>query len=105
MLVLFCSFVVFPCVIFVLVLGLFAALRGYQCVFVMPDKMSQEKVAGLRAFGARVVICPTAVEPDDPRSYYQMAKRIVEETPGAFYANQYHTLANPDAHYPSPAPE
>ena len=86
-------------------LALVAALRGYQCVFVMPDKMSQEKVAGLRAFGARVVICPTAVEPDDPRSYYQTAKRIVQETPGAFYANQYHNPANPEAHYTSTAPE
>jgi len=71
----------------------------------MPDKMSQEKVAGLRAFGARVVICPTAVEPDDPRSYYLTAKRIVQETPGAFYANQYHNQANPEAHYLSTAPE
>jgi cystathionine beta-synthase len=86
-------------------LALVAALRGYACVFVMPDKMSPEKVAGLRAFGARVVICPTAVEPDDPRSYYQTAKRIVAETPGAFYANQYHNPANPDAHYTSTAPE
>ena len=86
-------------------LALVAALRGYACVFVMPDKMSQEKVAGLRAFGARVVICPTAVEPDDPRSYYQTAKRIVQETPGAFYANQYHNQANPEAHYLSTAPE
>jgi cystathionine beta-synthase len=86
-------------------LALVAALRGYQCVFVMPDKMSPEKVAGLRAFGARVVICPTAVEPEDPRSYYQVAKRIVQETPGAFYANQYHNPANPEAHYTSTAPE
>jgi len=86
-------------------LALVAALRGYQCVFVMPDKMSQEKVAALRAFGARVVICPTAVEPEDPRSYYQTAKRIVAETPGAFYANQYHNPANPEAHYLSTAPE
>ena len=86
-------------------LALVAALRGYACVFVMPDKMSPEKVAGLRAFGARVVICPTAVEPDDPRSYYQTAKRIVAETPGAFYANQYHNPANPEAHYISTAPE
>ena len=86
-------------------LALVAALRGYQCVFVMPDKMSQEKVASLRAFGARVVICPTAVEPEDPRSYYQTAKRIVQETPGAFYANQYHNPANPEAHYTSTAPE
>jgi cystathionine beta-synthase len=86
-------------------LALVAALRGYQCVFVMPDKMSQEKVASLRAFGARVVICPTAVEPEDPRSYYQVAKRIVQETPGAYYANQYHNPANPEAHYMSTAPE
>jgi cystathionine beta-synthase len=86
-------------------LALVAALRGYSCVFVMPDKMSPEKVAGLRAFGARVVICPTAVEPEDPRSYYQTAKRIVAETPGAFYANQYHNPANPEAHYLSTAPE
>jgi len=86
-------------------LALVAALRGYACVFVMPDKMSQEKVAALRAFGARVVICPTAVEPEDPRSYYQTAKRIVQETPGAFYANQYHNPANPEAHYQSTAPE
>jgi cystathionine beta-synthase len=86
-------------------LALVASLRGYQCVFVMPDKMSPEKVAGLRAFGARVVICPTAVEPEDPRSYYQTAKRIVQETPGAFYANQYHNPANPEAHYTSTAPE
>ncbi|HET6283829.1 MAG TPA: pyridoxal-phosphate dependent enzyme, partial [Polyangia bacterium] len=86
-------------------LAMIAAIKGYKCVFVMPDKMSQEKVAGLRAFGARVVICPTAVEPEDPRSYYQTAKRIVEETPGAYYANQYHNPANPQAHYLSTAPE
>jgi cystathionine beta-synthase len=86
-------------------LALVAALRGYQCVFVMPDKMSHEKVAALRAFGARVVICPTAVEPEDPRSYYQVAKRIVQETPGAYYSNQYHNPANPEAHYLSTAPE
>ena len=86
-------------------LALVSALRGYQCVFVMPDKMSHEKVAALRAFGARVVICPTAVEPEDPRSYYQTAKRIVQETPGAYYANQYHNPSNPEAHYLSTAPE
>ena len=57
-------------------LALLAALRGYKCVFVMPDKMSQEKISHLRAFGARVVVCPTAVEPEDPRSYYQVAQRI-----------------------------
>src|SRR5450432_1228931 len=76
-------------------LALLAALRGYKCIFVMPDKMSQEKVSNLRAFGAKVVVCPTAVEPDDPRSYYQVAQRIAAETQNCFYANQYHNPANP----------
>ena len=62
-------------------LAMVAAVRGYHCVFVMPDKMANEKIAALRAFGARVVVCPTAVEPDDPRSYYSVAKRIHAETP------------------------
>jgi cystathionine beta-synthase len=86
-------------------LALLAAVRGYKCVFVMPDKMSQEKIAGLRAFGARVVVCPTAVEADDPRSYYQTAKRIANETQNCFYANQYHNPANPEAHYLWTGPE
>jgi cystathionine beta-synthase len=86
-------------------LAMVAATRGYKCIFVMPDKMSQEKVDTLRAYGAKVVICPTAVEPSDPRSYYSTARRIVEETPGAFYANQYHNPANPEAHFLSTAPE
>jgi cystathionine beta-synthase len=71
----------------------------------MPDKMSQEKIASLRAYGAKVVICPTAVEPEDPRSYYQVAKRIASETPNCFYANQYHNQSNPNAHYGSTGPE
>jgi len=86
-------------------LALLAAIRGYKCVFVMPDKMSQEKLSSLRAFGARVVVCPTAVEPEDPRSYYQVSKRIADETPNSFYANQYHNPANPEAHYLSTGPE
>jgi cystathionine beta-synthase len=86
-------------------LALYAAVRGYKCVFVMPDKMSQEKISNLRAFGARVVVCPTAVEADDPRSYYQVAQRISAETPNCFYANQYHNPANPEAHYLSTGPE
>ncbi len=86
-------------------LAMVAAIRGYQCIFVMPDKMSSEKIASLRAFGAKVVICPTAVEPEDPRSYYSVSRRLVEETPGAFYSNQYHNPANPEAHYVSTAPE
>jgi cystathionine beta-synthase len=86
-------------------LAMVAAIKGYKCVFVMPDKMSQEKIATLRAYGARVVVCPTAVEPEDPRSYYQVAKRIAEETPNCFYANQYHNPSNPNAHYLSTGPE
>ena len=86
-------------------LAMVAAIKGYKCVFVMPDKMSQEKISTLRAFGAKVVVCPTAVEPEDPRSYYQVAKRIAEETPNCFYANQYHNQANPNAHFLSTGPE
>jgi cystathionine beta-synthase len=85
-------------------LAIAAALKGYRCIFVMPDKMSQEKILNLRAFGARVVVCPTAVEPEDPRSYYQVAKRIANETTNCFYANQYHNPANPEAHYISSGP-
>jgi cystathionine beta-synthase len=86
-------------------LAMIAAVRGYQSVFVMPDKMSSEKMASLRAWGARVVVCPTAVEPDDPRSFYSVAKRLSEETPNAFYANQYHNQDNPAGHYRSTGPE
>jgi cystathionine beta-synthase len=86
-------------------LALVAAIRGYKCIFVMPDKMSTEKIAALRAFGAKVVICPTAVEPEDPRSYYEVTKRLVKETPNSFHSNQYYNPANPEAHYVSTAPE
>src|SRR3954465_10685737 len=86
-------------------LAMVGSTKGYKCVFVMPDKMSQEKVSTLRAMGARVVMCPTAVEADDPRSYYQVAKRIAEETPNCFYANQYHNPSNPGAHMLSTGPE
>ncbi len=86
-------------------LAIAAAVRGYRCVFVMPDKMSQEKILLLRAFGARVVVTPTAVEPDDPRSYYSVARRLVQETPNAVLANQYHNPVNPQAHYDSTGPE
>jgi cystathionine beta-synthase len=86
-------------------LALAAAVKGYKCVFVMPDKMSEEKVRYLRAFGARVIITPTAVPPDDPRSYYNVAKRIVAETPNSILANQYHNPANPAAHYRTTGPE
>ena len=82
-----------------------AVQRGYRCVFVMPDKMSREKIDFLRAYGAEVVVCPTAVDPDDPRSYYRTADRITAETPGAFQPNQYFNQANPDAHYATTGPE
>jgi cystathionine beta-synthase len=86
-------------------LAMVAAQRGYRCVFVMPDKMSKEKIDLLRAFGAEVVVCPTAVEPDDPRSYYRTADRLVEEIPGAYQPNQYFNQANPDAHEATTGPE
>lgn len=86
-------------------LALVAAVRGYKAIFVMPDKMSDEKIRALRAVGAKVVMCPTDVEAEDPRSYYCVSRRIAEETPNAFYANQYHNPANPDAHYKSTGPE
>jgi cystathionine beta-synthase len=86
-------------------LALCGAVLGYKTIFVMPDKMSPEKIASLRAFGSKVVVCPTAVEPEDPRSYYSVSRRLAEETPNAFYANQYHNPSNPEAHYVSTAPE
>ncbi len=86
-------------------LAMIAAVRGYKCIFVMPDKMSQEKIASLRAYGARVVVCPTAVEPEDPRSYYSVAERLARETAGAFYTRQYENLDNPGGHYASTGPE
>lgn len=86
-------------------LAIAAAIKGYRTIFVMPDKMSQEKIMLLRAYGARVVVTPTAVEPDDPRSYYSVADRLVEETPNAILANQYHNPVNPEAHVISTAPE
>ena len=86
-------------------LAIAAALKSYKTIFVMPDKMSDEKIRQLRAFGARVVITPTAVEPDDPRSYYSVAKRLADETPNAILAGQYWNAANPEAHYRSTGPE
>jgi len=86
-------------------LAIAAAIKGYKCVFVLPDKMSQEKIKNLRAFGAKVVVTPTAVEPDDPRSYYQVSRRLARETPNAFYINQYDNLANRESHYLSTGPE
>lgn len=86
-------------------LAIVCAKKEYRNVFVMPDKMSQEKIQLLRAFGAKVVITPTAVAPDDPRSYYCVANRIVAETPNAILANQYHNPENPRSHYLTTGPE
>ncbi len=86
-------------------LAIAAAIKGYRCIFVMPDKMSQEKILLLRSFGARVVVTPTAVEPEDPRSYYSVANRLVAETPNAILANQYHNPINPQSHYEATGPE
>ena len=86
-------------------LAIAAAVRGYRCIFVMPDKMSQEKISLLRAYGAEVVICPTAVSPDSPESYYRVADRLATEIPGAFQPNQYHNQVNPETHYETTGPE
>jgi cystathionine beta-synthase len=86
-------------------LAIVAAQRGYHCIFVMSDKMSDEKVSLLRAYGAEVVVCPTAVPPEDPRSYYSTAERLVRETPGAFRPDQYSNAANPLAHERTTGPE
>lgn len=86
-------------------LALAAALRGYKCIFTLPDKMSQEKVRLLKAFGAEVIVTPTAVAPDHPDNYVMMAKRIAQETPNAILANQFYNEANPDAHYATTGPE
>jgi cystathionine beta-synthase len=86
-------------------LAIAAALKGYRCIFVMPDKMSQEKISLLRAYGAEVVICPYAVEPDSPESYYSVSDRLAEEIPGAYKPDQYTNRGNPDAHYETTGPE
>src|SRR3990167_4304796 len=86
-------------------LAIAAAIKGYKCIFVMPDKMSHEKISFLQAFGATVVLCPTAVEPKDPTSYYSVANRLVKETPNSFYSNQYNNPDNPITHYKTTGPE
>jgi cystathionine beta-synthase len=86
-------------------LALVAAVKGYKCIFVMPDKMSDEKIRALQALGAKVVVTPTAVEPEDPRSYYSVSRKIADETPNSIYANQYHNPVNPQAHYETTGPE
>lgn len=86
-------------------LAITAAVRGYKCIFVMADKQSEEKRIALRSVGAQVVICPTNVEPEDPRSYYSTAKRLAVETPNSLYMQQYWNPDNPEAHYLSTGPE
>ena len=86
-------------------LAIVAAQRGYKCLFVLTDKVSSEKVSLLEAYGAEVVVCPVAVAPDDPRSYYSTAERLVNEVPNAYRPNQYRNQANPKAHYESTGPE
>jgi cystathionine beta-synthase len=86
-------------------LAIVAAQRGYRCIFVMSDKMAAEKVRLLEAYGAEVVVCPTAVAPEDPSSYYSTAERLTKETPGAFRPDQYSNPANPLAHYLTTGPE
>ncbi|HEV8119479.1 MAG TPA: pyridoxal-phosphate dependent enzyme [Candidatus Polarisedimenticolia bacterium] len=86
-------------------LAMMGAVRGYRTILVMPDKVSTEKIKALRAFGARVITTPTAVAPDDPRSYYSVAQRLVRETPNSFLTNQYDNPSNPEAHYRTTGPE
>jgi cystathionine beta-synthase len=86
-------------------LAIAANIKGYKCIFVMADKQSKEKIDILRAVGAEVVVCPTHVEPNDPRSYYSVSKRLSEETPNSWYALQYDNLSNTAAHYESTGPE
>src|SRR6201994_914019 len=86
-------------------LAIVGARRGYRCIFTMPDKIAEEKVALLRAYGAEVVVCPTAVDPQHPDSYYSVARRLTETTPGAFMPNQYANRHNPEAHERSTGPE
>ncbi|WP_458166479.1 cystathionine beta-synthase [Geodermatophilus arenarius] len=86
-------------------LALVAQQRGYECVFVCPDKVSQDKINVLRAYGAEVVVCPTAVDPSDPRSYYSVSDRLARETPGGWKPDQYANPANPRSHYETTGPE
>ena len=88
-----------------LALAIAAAIKGYRCVFVMPDKMSLEKQRLLKAFGARIVVTPTAVPPDHPDYYLNTARKIAEETPNAIFADQFYNRANTDAHYAATGPE
>ncbi|MEP7263789.1 MAG: pyridoxal-phosphate dependent enzyme [Bacteroidota bacterium] len=86
-------------------LAIAAIVKGYKCIFTTTDKQSKEKVDALKAFGAEVIVCPTNVEPEDPRSYYSVSARLARETPNSFYPNQYDNLSNRTAHYEQTGPE
>ena len=86
-------------------LAIAAIVKGYKCIFTTTDKQSKEKVDALRAFGAEVIVCPTDVDPEDPRSYYSVSSRLVRETPNSWKANQYDNLSNSEAHYQTTGPE
>src|SRR5476651_2731656 len=86
-------------------LAIAAVIKGYRCIFTTTDKQSREKVDALKAFGAEVVVCPTDVDPEDPRSYYSVSSRLVKEVPNSWKANQYDNLSNSKAHYEQTAPE
>lgn len=86
-------------------IALAASIKGYKCIFTTSDKQSKEKVDMLKAFGAEVIVCPTAVAPEDPQSYYSVAERLHKETPNSVWLNQYDNLANAQAHYESTGPE
>jgi cystathionine beta-synthase len=86
-------------------LAIVAAVKGYRCVFTTTDKQSKEKIDALKAFGAEVIVCPTDVDPEDPRSYYSVSTRLAREIPGAWKANQYDNPSNTEAHYQQTAPE
>src|SRR5687767_10146211 len=86
-------------------LAITAVIKGYRCVFTTTDKQSKEKIDALKAFGAEVIVCPTDVDPEDPRSYYSVSSRLADEIPGAWKANQYDNLSNTAAHYEQTGPE
>src|SRR5881409_2747257 len=86
-------------------LAIAAIVKGYQCIFTTTDKQSKEKVDALKAFGAEVIVCPTNVDPDDPRSYYSVSSRLEREVPSSWKANQYDNLSNSKAHYEQTGPE
>ncbi len=86
-------------------LAMVAAVKGYKAIFTITDKQSKEKIDALKAVGAEVIVCPTAVEPEDPRSYYSVARKLAQEIPNAFFANQYENPMNPEAHYRTTGPE